>query len=81
MDNPSVRKCKILKNHGQTLSGRQIRVDRRTCEYRTENNKSDYGLESSSEKILLGLRWVMRRFEAALRESGNEHGTYPDLKE
>jgi len=37
---------------------------------RTEHN-NDYGLESN-EKTLLGLRRVVRRFEAAQRERRNE---------
>ncbi len=74
------KKRKRIKKHGQTLSGCRKRSDKRTCEYRTENNKCDYGLERNGENVLLVLRRVLRRFEAALRESRNEDGAYPDLE-
>ncbi len=51
----------------------------RTREYRTEYNKGDDGLESSGKYILLAFRWVMRRFEAALRDRRNKNGAYPHL--
>jgi hypothetical protein len=76
MDSPSVEKGKRRK----TISRGRKRADKRTCEYGTENNESDYGLESSGEKILLCLRRVLRSIEAALRERGNEDGAYSDLE-
>ena len=74
-----MKKGKRKKNSDMLLGCRE-RGDKRTCEYRTENNKSDYGLESNGEKILLCLRRTVWRFEAALCESGNEDGAYPDLE-
>ncbi len=66
--------CRRVKNiHGQTLSGEGGRKLAERCmrEYNRTEHNNDYGLESN-EKTLLGLRQVVRRFEAAQRERRNE---------